>query len=463
MLHLLLIYMYGYPNIYSYYVIIFIDRGGILIMLERFFHLSENKTTVKTEILAGITTFMTLAYILAVNPSILADTGMPKSAVFTATVLASLIGTTIMAFAANYPFGMAPGMGLNAYFTYTICIGLHLSWQIALAASLVEGLIFLLLNVFKVRQAIIDSVPQTLKYAISIGIGFFIAFIGLQDAKIIVANKATLVGLGNLKSIPVLLAILGIVLIAVLYCKKVKGSFLIGMLTVYVLGMIFGVTSVPTQPVAMPPSVGPVFLSFNFGGMMANIAKVVPIIIGMLFIDIFDSVGTLIGLASKAGFLDEKGNVKNADRVLTADAVGSTIGACLGTSTPVVYVESASGIAEGGKTGLTGLTVAALFLLSLFLSPIFISIPGFATAPVLILVGLLMMEPITKIDFSDFTEGLPVFLTLILTLLTYSITDGLAFGFMAFVLIKLFTGRHKEIPVPMYVVSALFVLMFAIQ
>lgn len=235
------------------------------------------------------------------------------------------------------------------------------------------------------------------------------------------------------------------------------------MLTVYVLGMIFGVTSVPTQPVAMPPSVGPVFLSFNFGGMMANIAKVVPIIIGMLFIDIFDSVGTLIGLASKAGFLDEKGNVKNADRVLTADAVGSTIGACLGTSTPVVYVESASGIAEGGKTGLTGLTVAALFLLSLFLSPIFISIPGFATAPVLILVGLLMMEPITKIDFSDFTEGLPVFLTLILTLLTYSITDGLAFGFMAFVLIKLFTGRHKEIPVPMYVVSALFVLMFAIQ
>lgn len=431
-------------------------------MLEKVFHLSENKTNVRTEILAGITTFMTLAYILAVNPAILSDTGMPKAAVFTATVLASLIGTTIMAFAANYPFGMAPGMGLNAYFTYTICITLHFHWQVALAASFIEGLIFLLLNFFKVRQAIIDSVPQTLKYAISIGIGFFITFIGLQNAQIIVGSKATLVTLGSLKSIPVLLALFGIVFIAVLYAKHVKGSFLIGMLTVFVLSIIFGVTKLPSTPVSLPPSVKPVFLNFDFGGMTSKIWQIIPIIITMLFIDIFDSVGTLVGLASKAGYLDEKGNVKNADRVLTADAVGSTIGACLGTSTPVVYVESASGIAEGGKTGLTGLTIAVLFLLSLFFAPIFIAIPNCATAPVLILVGLLMMEPIKHVDFSDFTEGLPVFLTLILILLTYSITDGLAFGFVSYVLIKLFTGKYKEIPVPMYVISALFVLMFAL-
>jgi adenine/guanine/hypoxanthine permease len=385
---------------------------------------------------------------------------MPKAAVFTATALASLIGTVIMAFVANYPFGMAPGMGLNAFFTFTICLTLKFSWQVALAASFIEGIIFLILNFLKIRQAIIDSVPQTLKYAISIGIGFFIAFIGLQEAGIIVANPATLVGLGNLKSIPVLLAILGIILIGVLYYKNVKGSFIIGMLVVFVLGIIFGVAKLPGGIVAAPPSVGPVLFNFDFVNM--NIVKIIPVIITMLFIDIFDSVGTLIGLATKAGFLDKKGNVLNADKVLTADAIGSTLGACLGTSTPVAYIESASGIAEGGRTGLTGLVIAGFFLLSLFFSPILTAIPSFATAPVLILVGLLMMEPITKVDFSDFTEGLPVFLTLMLTLLTYSITDGLAFGFLTYVLIKVFTGKRKDIPVPMYVIAVLFVVMFAI-
>lgn len=431
-------------------------------MLEKLFHLSENKTNVRTEILAGLTTFMTMAYILVVNPSILSATGMPKDAIFTATVLASLIGTVIMALVANYPFGMAPGMGLNALFTYTICLGYGFHWQVALAASFVEGLIFLVLNFFKVRQAIIDSVPKTLKTAISISIGLFIAFIGLQDGGIIVANKSTLVGIGNLKSLTVLLALFGVVLMGVLYYKKVKGSFIIGMLVVSVLGMIAQVTPLPSGIVSLPPSVTPVLFNFDFGGMTANIGKIVAVIFTMLFIDIFDSVGTLIGLASKAGFLDKKGNVVNADKVLTADAVGSTIGACLGTSTPVVFVESASGIAEGGKTGLTGLTVAGFFLLALFFSPIFIAIPSFATAPVLILVGLLMIEPIKTIDFSDFTEGLPAFLTLLLTLMTYSITDGLAFGFLTYVLIKLFTGKGKEIPVSMYVISALFVVMFAL-
>lgn len=427
-------------------------------MLERIFHLSKHKTNVKTEVLAGITTFMTMAYILIVNPDILSKAGMPVKAVFAATALASFIGTMIMALVANYPFGMAPGMGLNAFFTFTICITLKFPWQVALAASFIEGIIFLLLNFFKVRQAIIDSVPQSLKHAISIGIGFFIAFIGMQEAGIIVGNKATLVGLGNLKSASVLLALFGIILMGVLYCKNVRGSFVIGMFIVYVLGVIFGVAKLPDGVVSAPPSIKPVLFNFDFAHM--NIAKIIPVIFTMLFIDIFDSVGTLIGLASKAGYLDEKGNVINADKVLTADAIGSTIGACLGTSTPVAYIESASGIAEGGRTGLSGLVIAALFLLSLFFSPILTVIPSFATAPVLILVGLLMMEPITKINFADFTEGLPVFLTLMLTLLTYSITDGLAFGFLSYVLIKTFTGKYKDIPIPMYVISCLFVVMF---
>jgi adenine/guanine/hypoxanthine permease len=427
-------------------------------ILEKVFKLSQNNTSVKTEILAGLTTFMTMAYILIVNPDILSKTGMPVTAVFTATALASFIGTLIMALVANYPFGMAPGMGLNAFFTFTICITMKFSWKTALAASFIEGLIFLFLNFFRVRQAIIDSVPQTLKYAISIGIGFFISFIGLQDAGIIVANQATLVGLGKVTSPTVLLAFLGVVLIAVLYYKNIKGSFIIGMLSVYVLGIIFGVAKLPNGIVSMPPSVSAVFLQFDFKSAM--VIGIVPVIITMLFIDIFDSVGTLIGLASKAGYLDEQGNVLNADKVLTADAVGSTIGACLGTSTPVAFIESAAGIAEGGRTGLAGVTISALFLLSLFFSPILTAIPSFATAPVLILLGLLMMEPIAKINFSDFTEGLPVFLTLILTLLTYSITDGLAFGFISYVLIKLLTGKRKDIPKPMYVIALLFVLMF---
>lgn len=429
-------------------------------MLERIFHLSENKTDVKTEVLAGLTTFMTMAYILIVNPTILSATGMPKLAVFTATALASLIGTAIMAFVANYPFGMAPGMGLNALFTYTICITMHFTWQTALAASFIEGIIFLLLNVFKVRQIIIDSVPQTLKYAISIGVGFFITFIGLQDAGIIVGNKSTLVTLGNLKTPSVFLSLVGIILIAVLYHKNIKGSFIIGMFAVFILGLIFRVTPMPNGFWSLPPSVAPVFLKFDFA--KALVPGIIPVIFTMLCIDIFDSVGTLIGLASKAGYLDEKGNVKNADKVLTADAVGSTLGACLGTSTPVAFIESAAGIAEGGRTGLTGIVIALLFALSLFFAPILTAIPSFATAPVLILLGLLMIEPITKIDFSDFTEGLPVFLTLVLTLLTYSITDGLAFGFLAYVLIKVFTGKYKEVPIPMYVMSVFFVILFAI-
>lgn len=429
-------------------------------MLEKLFHLTKNKTNVKTEMLAGVTTFLTMAYILVVNPSILSQTGMDIKAVFTATALASLIGTIIMALVANYPFGMAPGMGLNAFFTFTICLTMKFSWQTALAASLIEGLIFLALNFFRVRQAIIDSVPQTLKYAISIGIGFFISFIGMQDAGIIVANKATLVTLGNVKSPAVLLSFVGIILIAILYYRNVKGSFIIGMFSVYVLGMIFGVAKLPSGVVSLPPSIAPVFMQFDFKSAM--VIGIVPVIITMLFIDIFDSIGTLIGLASKAGYLDDNGNVKNADKVLTADAIGSTIGACLGTSTPVAYIESAAGIAEGGRTGLAGLTIAALFLLSLFFSPILTAIPAFATAPVLIVLGLLMMEPITKIDFSDFTEGLPVFLTLMLTLLTYSITDGLAFGFISYVLIKIFTGKAKQVPVSMYIIAGLFVIMFVI-
>lgn len=430
-------------------------------MLEKIFHLSQNKTNVKTEILAGFTTFMTMAYILVVNPSILHQAGMPLKAVFAATALASFIGTILMAFIANYPFGMAPGMGLNALFTFTICITLKFSWQTALAASFIEGIIFLLLNVFRVRQIIIDSVPNTLKNAISIGVGFFITFIGLQDAGIIVKSSSTLVTLASLKSTTVLLAVLGILFIAVLYNRNVKGSFVIGMIVIYIFGIIFGVAKAPTGIFALPPSVAPVFLKFDFKSAM--VIGIVPVILTMLFIDVFDSIGTLIGLASKAGFLDKDGNVENADKVLTADALGSTIGACLGTSTPVAFIESASGISEGGKTGLTGLTVGILFLLSLFFSPILTAIPSFATGPVLVVLGAVMMEPIGKVDFKDFTEAFPVFITLILILLTYSITDGLAFGFLSYVVIKVSSGKAKEVPVPLYIISALFILMFAIQ
>lgn len=430
-------------------------------ILEKIFHLSKNKTNVKTEMLAGLTTFLTMAYILVVNPSILSQTGMDKSAVFTATALASVIGTVIMALMANYPFGMAPGMGLNALFTFTICLGMKFSWQTALAASLIEGVIFLLLNVFKIRQVIIDSVPQTLKHAISIGIGFFITFIGFQDAKVIVGSEATLTTIGNLKDPSVLLACLGVVIIAILYYKNIRGSFIIGMIVVYALGAAFGVAQLPSQIVSMPPSVAPIFMQFDFKSAM--VIGIIPAILSMLFIDVFDSIGTLIGLASKAGYLDENGNVLNADKVLTADAVGSVVGACLGTSTPVAFVESASGIAEGGRTGLAGLTIAGLFFLSLFFSPVLTAIPGFATGPVLIVLGAVMMEPIAKVDFSDFTEGLPVFLTLVLTLLTYSITDGLAFGFISYVLIKLFTGKSKDIPVPMYFIAIAFGILFAIM
>lgn len=429
-------------------------------MLEKIFHLSENKTNVKNELLAGFTTFMTMAYILVVNPNILAKTGMPKPALITATALGSFIATAIMALYANYPFGMAPGMGLNAFFTFTICLGMKMPWQVALAASFIEGILFLLINVFKIRQVIIDCVPKSLKTAISIGIGLFIAFIGLQNAKIIVANSGTLVGLGNMKSASVLLAFFGIVLIGILYYKGIRGSFVIGMLIVYAVGVVVGAAKLPTSLFSAPASISPIFCKFYFKSM--DLVKVIPVIITMLFIDMFDSIGTLIGLASKAGFLDKDGNVKNADKVLTADALGSTLGACLGTSTPVVFVESASGIAQGGKTGLTGLTVAVLYLVALILTPLISVIPDFATAPVLILVGVLMMEPIKEIDFADFTEGVPVFLTLILILLTYSITDGLAFGFMSYVLIKLFTGKAKEVPIPLYVISALFIIMFAI-
>ena len=427
-------------------------------MLEKIFHLSDNKTNVKTEILAGFTTFMTMAYILIVNPQILHKTGMPMEAVFAATALASFIGTIIMAFVANYPFGMAPGMGLNALFTYTICITMHFSWQTALAASFIEGIIFLLLNVFKVRQYIIDSVPQTLKYAISIGIGFFITFIGLQDAGIIVKSDGTLVTLANMKSPTVLLAVLGVLLIAVLYNRGIKGSFIIGMVVIYVLGIIFGLSPAPSKAFSVPPSVAPVFLKFDFSHAMTF--KIIPVILAMLFVDIFDSIGTLIGLASKAGYLDKDGNVKNADKVLTADAVGSTIGACLGTSTPVAFVESASGIAEGGRTGLTSFVVGVLFLVSLFFGGLIGIVPSEATAPALVIVGVLMLGAVKEIDFDDFTEALPAFFTIAIMPFSYSIANGVAAGIIFYPIMKLVTGKYKDVHPIMYVLALLFIFRF---
>lgn len=425
--------------------------------MEKFFKLKERGTDVKTEIMAGITTFMTMAYILAVNPGILSASGMAFGKVFSATAIASAIACLVMALLANLPFALSAGMGLNAFFAYTVCIGMGHSWQFALTAIFCEGIIFVLLTFFNIREAIVNSIPESLKKAIAAGIGLFIAFIGLQNAGIIVGG-ATLVELSaSWFKGSAGVAMIGLVITAVLLALKVKGALLIGIVVTTIIGIPFGVTTYAGGSY-LPDA--PYFCNFAFKEIFASGQATFDFIVVMftfLFIDMFDTVGTLIGCAGKSGLMNKDGTIPNCKEALFADAIGTTVGAMLGTSTVTTFVESASGVAEGGRTGLTALTVSVLFLLSLFLEPLFGSIPSAATAPALIVVGVMMITPVTEIDFSDFSEAIPAFLTILFMCCAYSISDGIMFGILSYVIIKACTGKIKSIPVTTWVVAALFV------
>lgn len=449
-------------------------------MLEKLFKLKSNNTNVKTEVIAGITTFMTMAYILAVNPSILSAAGMDSNAILMATALAAFIGTLAMAFLANYPFALAPGLGLNAYFAYTVCGAMGYSWQIALLAVFVEGLIFIVLSVTNVREAIFNAIPIQLKKGISVGIGLFVAFIGLQNAGIVVNSDATLVTVINFREnfntagISALLAVIGTFLIAILYIKGVKGSILIGIFATWILGIICQLTGLySVTPDAGFYSLLPSWSSFNLGAIgttfgqcfkadfgSIKILDFIVIILAFLFVDVFDTLGTLIGCANKAGMLDKEGKLPRIKQALLADAIATSAGAVLGTSTTTTFVESSSGVAEGGRTGLTSVVTGLLFLLAIFFAPIFTAIPGFATAPALLFIGFLMIMDITQIDFKDLTEAIPAYLCLLTMPLLYSISEGIAVGVIAYVVINLICGKAKKITPLMYILAVLFVCKY---
>ncbi|MDO6355033.1 NCS2 family permease [Caloramator sp. CAR-1] len=420
------------------------------------FKLKEHKTDVRTEIIAGFTTFMTMAYILIVNPQILSNTGMDKGALFTATALSAAVATLVMAFHANYPFALAPGMGLNAFFAFTVVLGMKYSWEVALAAILIEGIIFIILSVTPVREAIVNAIPKSIKHAVSVGIGLFIAFIGARSAGLVVNSEATGVTLGNLKSPEVILAIIGLIITGYLLAKGVKGALLIGILITTVLGIPLKVTPMPSSIISAPPSLSPILFKFDFSKVFTG--EFLVVMFTFLFVDMFDTIGTLVGVASKADMLDESGKLPRARQALLADAIGTTFGAIVGTSTVTTYVESAAGVAEGGRTGLTALTVAVLMLLSLLFAPILTIVPAAATAPALIIIGLFMLSPIFKIDFEDYTEAIPAFLTIIMMPFTYSIAEGLVFGIVSYVVLKLISGKTKDISVTMYILAILFIL-----
>lgn len=434
-------------------------------MFESFFKLKENNTSVKTEVMAGITTFMTMAYILIVNPLTLtgqligADTGMDFGAVFTATALSAIIATLVMALVAKLPFALAPGMGLNAFFAFTVVLTMGKSWQFALTAVFLEGIIFLFLTFVNVREAIINSIPMNVKKAISVGIGLFIAFIGLNNAGIVKTGGAIL-ELGEVTKGAALLALIGLVITGILLAKNVKGALLYGILLTTIIGIPMGVTIIPEnfKSIASLPAKPYLFKFVSLKEILSIDMAIV--LFTFLFVDMFDTVGTLVGVSTKANMLDEKGRVPRAKQALLADAVGTTVGACLGTSTVTTYVESAAGVAEGGRTGLTALSTAAMFTIALFLSPLFLIIPGAATAPALILVGLFMMSPIKEIDFNDFTEAIPAFLTIIMMPLAFSIADGILFGMLSYIALKLGTGKYKEVSPMTYVIGMLFIIKF---
>ncbi|MDR7855630.1 NCS2 family permease [Tissierella sp.] len=426
---------------------------------EKQFRLKEHKTDVRTEIMAGITTFMTMAYILIVNPDILSQAGMDFGGVFTATAISSLIACVAMAFMANYPFALAPGMGLNAFLTYTVVFGMGHTWQFALTAVFIEGIIFILLSFFQIREAIFNSIPMNLKKAVSVGIGLFIALIGFTNAGIVVKEGGTILNLGDLTANGPLLALIGLVVTGFLLARKVKGALFFGILITTIIGIPMGVSYMPNGTFlgifSAPPSLAPVFMKFEWANILTFDMLIV--VFTFLFVDVFDTVGTLIGVSSKAGMLDKDGKLPKVKEALLADAIGTTVGACLGTSTVTTFVESAAGVSEGGRTGLTSLTTGIMFGLALILAPLFGMVPGEATAPALILVGLFMMSPIKEIDLEDYTEAIPAFLTIVMMPFAYSIAEGIVFGMVSYVILKLVAGKAKEISPIMYVLAILFI------
>ena len=427
-------------------------------MLNKLFGFDSKKHNIRTEIVAGITTFLTMSYILAVNPSMFGLLeGMPAGAVFTTTALAAIIGTLAMAFLAKLPFGLAPGMGLNAFFVFTVCMGMGYSWQFALTAVFIEGILFIIMTITNIREAIVNAIPKNLRYAIGGGIGLFIAFIGMQNAGIIVNDDATLIALGDITSGTALLALIGLVITGVLYALNVKGAMLIGILVTTVIGIPMGITEFKGI-VSTPESIAPIFCKFEWHNIFT--LDMLVIVFTFLFIDLFDTVGTLVGVSTKAKMVDENGRIPNLKQAFMADAIATTAGAMLGTSTTTTYVESAAGVAQGGRTGLTAFSIACCFAIALFFSPLFLSVPGAATAPVLILVGMLMMEPVRNIDFDDATEAIPAFITLAMMPLAYSISAGIMLGMISYVIINICCGKFKKLTPAMYILAVLFVLKY---
>ena len=427
-------------------------------MLNKLFGFDSKKHNIRTEIVAGITTFLTMSYILAVNPSMFGLLeGMPAGAVFTTTALAAIIGTLSMAFLAKLPFGLAPGMGLNAFFVFTVCMGMGYSWQFALTAVFIEGILFIIMTITNIREAIVNAIPKNLRYAIGGGIGLFIAFIGMQNAGIIVNDDATLIALGDITSGTALLALIGLVITGVLYALNVKGAMLIGILVTTVIGIPMGITEFKGI-VSTPESISPIFCKFEWHNIFT--LDMLVIVFTFLFIDLFDTVGTLVGVSTKAKMVDENGRIPNLKQAFMADAIATTAGAMLGTSTTTTYVESAAGVAQGGRTGLTAFSIACCFAIALFFSPLFLSVPGAATAPVLILVGMLMMEPVRNIDFDDATEAIPAFITLAMMPLAYSISAGIMLGMISYVIINICCGKFKKLTPAMYILAVLFILKY---
>lgn len=427
-------------------------------MLKKLFGFDPTKTTVRTEFLAGLTTFLTMSYILAVNPSMFSQLdGMPEGAVFTSTALAAIVGTLAMAFIGKMPFGMAPGMGLNAFFVYTVCMGMGYSWQFALTAVFIEGIIFIILTLTNLREAIVNAIPSSLKNAIGAGIGLFIAFIGLQNAGIVVKNNSTLVSLGEITSGSALLALIGLLITGILVVKNVRGGLLIGILVTTAIGIPMGLTEY-YGIISSPHSISDIFYKLEWDNVLS--LDMVVVVFTFLFIDMFDTIGTLVGVCTKAKIMDANGRIPRVKEAFMADAIATTVGACIGTSTTTTYVESASGVAQGGRSGLTAFAIAVCFAISLFFSPVFLAIPAAATAPVLVIVGLFMMSPIKNIPFDDYAESIPAFITIIMMPMVYSISDGILLGMISYVLLNVLCMNFKRITPAMYILAILFILKY---
>ena len=427
-------------------------------MLKKLFGFDSTKTTIRTEIVAGITTFLTMSYILAVNPTMFGELdGMPVGSVFTSTALAAIVGCLAMALIGKLPFGLAPGMGLNAFFVYSVCMGMGYSWQFALTAVLIEGLIFIVLTLTNLREAIVNAIPMSLRNAIGAGIGLFIAFIGLKSAGVVVSDEATLVALGDVTSGSALLAFIGLVITGFMYSRNVPGAILLGIIITMVIGIPLGVTEFKGI-VSAPESIAPIFCQFEFDKIFS--VDMLVVVFTFFFIDMFDTVGTLVGVCTKAKMMDENGNIYRVKQAFMADSIATTAGALLGTSTTTTYVESAAGVAQGGRSGLTALVVGGCFVIAMFFSPLFLSIPSAATAPALIIVGLLMAEQIKNVDFDDFSESIPAFVCMLMMPLTYSISNGILIGMITYVLMNMICGKFKKLSPAMYILAILFILKY---